>query len=86
MNGTGNLPQFTSRTLRLAWHVTSVMGLGFAALLVMLASPGAMSARTAAQIVSVTCALCGVVAFVGSRGRHLSWIAFLVIAVLASVG
>jgi len=81
-----SLPPFTSRTLRLAWHVTSVLGLGFAAILFMLASPAGMSARAAAQIVSVTCALCALMAFAFSRGRHLSWIVFLAVALLAWFG
>ena len=73
---------FTKRTLRLAWHITTVLALGFAALLVVLASGGG-SARTEARIISTTCTLCGLVAFVGSRGRHLSWIVFWAIAALA---
>jgi len=78
--------EFTKRTLRLAWHITSVMGLGLAAILVTLASPEAPFVRTAAEIISATSALCGLLAFAGSRGRHLSWIAFFAIAVLAWLG
>jgi len=78
--------EFTKRTLRFAWHITSVMGLGFATLLVTLASPGEGFVRMAAEIISATCALSGLLAFVGSRGRHLSWIAFFAIAVLAWLG
>jgi len=73
---------FTKRTLRLAWHITTVLALGFAALLVVLASGGG-SARTEGRIISITCAASGLVAFVGSRGRHLSWIVFWAIAALA---
>jgi hypothetical protein len=76
---------FTKRTLRLAWHVTSVLALGFAALLVGLASGGG-SPRTEGRIISAACALSAVVALVGSRGRHLSWIVFFMIAALAWAG
>ena len=77
---------FTKRTLRFAWHVTSVMGLGFAALLVALASPAGTTVRMIAEIISATSALSGLVALVGSRGRHLSWVAFLAVAVLVWAG
>jgi hypothetical protein len=78
--------EFTKQTLRLAWHITSVMGLGFAAILITLASPGGAFMRTAAEIISVTSAVSGVLAFVGSRGRHLSWIAFFAVAALTWLG
>ena len=42
---------FTKRTLRLAWHITSVLALGFAALLVGLAF-GGESPRTEGRIIS----------------------------------
>ncbi len=77
---------FTKRTLRLAWHITTVFALGVAALLVTLASRGGPAAGAQSRIISITCALSGVVAFVVSRGRHLSWIAFLAIAALAWIG
>jgi len=77
---------FTRRTLRFAWHITSVMGLGLAAILVMLDSPGDTFTRRTAEIVAATCALSGLVALAGSRGRHPAWIAFLAIAVLTWLG
>lgn len=82
-----NLPKlfggddFTRRTLRLAWHITSVLALGFAFLLAALASGG--SARTEARIIAAASAGSGLLALVVSRGRHLSWIVFFAIAVLA---
>jgi hypothetical protein len=77
---------FTRRTLRFAWHITSVMGLGLAAIIVELDAPGDAFARRTAEIISATCALSGLVALVGSRGRHLAWIAFFAIAVLTWLG
>ena len=88
----GDLPKlfggtdFTKRTLRLAWHITSVFGLGFAGLLVSLASSQGGTGHTQAQIIAATFALSGVVAFVGSRGRHLSWVVFFAVAALTWFG
>ncbi|HEX7152779.1 MAG TPA: hypothetical protein VF618_14915 [Thermoanaerobaculia bacterium] len=85
----GNLPElfrrheFTRRTLRLAWHIMSVLAFGFAALLVVLASSvAAEELRTIGRIIAVTFALCGVMSLVISRGRHLSWVVFFAIAAL----
>ena len=77
--------EFTKQTLRLAWHITTVLALGFAALLAVLASGGG-SPHTVARIASAACALSGVVALIGSKGRHLSWIVFFAIAALAWAG
>lgn len=74
---------FTQRTMRFAWHLTSVAWIGFAALLVALASPDGAPLRSQARIIAITFALSGVVSFVGSRARHLSWIFFFTIAALA---
>ena len=77
--------EFTKRTLRLAWHITTAFALGFAALLAVLAS-GRESPHVEARIIAAACALSGVVALIGSRGRHLSWIVFFAIAALAWAG
>ena len=87
-----DLPQFlgdrdyAKKTLRLVWHVTTVFGLGFAGLLFLLASPDGATPRALVQLISVTIGLSGIVALVVSRGRHPSWIAFLVVAALAWFG
>ncbi|HEX9982437.1 MAG TPA: hypothetical protein VGF69_04165 [Thermoanaerobaculia bacterium] len=70
------------RTLRFAWHITSVLAFGFAGIFWAIASPGTEVARTTLVIIAVTFVVCGVVALVGSRGRHLSWIVFFAIAAL----
>jgi hypothetical protein len=87
-----NLPKlfggddFTKRTLRLAWHITSVLGLGLAALLVVLATPGEASRAALVRLIAATCALSGLVSFVGSKGRHLSWAVFWAAAAAAWLG
>ena len=74
--------RFTQDTLRFAWHVTSVAFVGFAALLVALALPGGVSPRVLGWVIGTTFAVSGLVALIGSRGRHLSWIVFFSVAAL----
>ncbi|MEM1271516.1 MAG: hypothetical protein AAGI08_15835 [Bacteroidota bacterium] len=68
--------EFTKKTLRFAWHITTVAWWGMAALLV----AGLDSAQTSLRIISITFLVTGVIALAGSRGRHLSWIVFLAVA------
>ncbi|NNE70552.1 MAG: hypothetical protein HKN29_09355 [Rhodothermales bacterium] len=69
---------FTRQTLRFAWHVTTVTWWGIAALLLVNAEP----AQTSLRILSATAFVSFLVALVGSRGKHLSWVVFLAVAVL----
>jgi hypothetical protein len=73
---------FTKRTLRFAWHITSIAWLGFGALLLAFAT-GHTSAPVVLRILAWTFAAHAVVTIVGSRGRHVAWIPFLAIAGLA---
>lgn len=83
-----NLPElfgstdFTTRTLRFAWHLTSVAWLGLAATLILLANPP-VTAASIGLVIGVTFLVHFVVALVASRGKHLSWMAFLAIGALA---
>lgn len=74
---------FTRRTIRFAWHITSVAWLGFGALLLILARDGAVSRSALLQIAGVTFIASAILTAAGSRGRHLAWIVFLAIGVLA---
>ena len=79
--------EFTKRTLRFAWHLTTVAWLGAAASLLALASsPPGGSARVLSGTVAATFLASAVVALVGSRGRHPSWVIFLIIAGLVWAG
>ncbi|NOI29247.1 hypothetical protein [Vibrio coralliilyticus] len=75
-----NLPKlfgsddFTKRTLRFAW-------IGFAAIVFSLTQPE-YSQSTVVKIIAITFAIHCVVAFWGSKGRHLSWIVFGTVSVL----
>lgn len=65
--------QFTKRTIRFAWHITSVAWIALAATLF-------IDPRVA---VSVGFGVSAVVTAIGSRGRHYAWVVFLAIALLA---
>ena len=71
---------FTRRTLRFAWHLTSVAWWGFAAVLLAAAQA---SPATVAVVVSLTFLASALITLAGSRGRHLAWPVFLAIAVAA---
>jgi hypothetical protein len=71
---------FTKHTLRFAWHLTTVAWYGLGIVILQVAAHAAASVL--GTTIALTSLVSGVVAFVGSRGRHLSWPLFLVIAVL----
>lgn len=74
---------FTRRTLRFAWHLTSVAWWGFSALLYILAAGETDLRRATLGVVAITFGIHAVVTGGMSHGRHLAWIPFLAIAVLA---
>jgi hypothetical protein len=74
--------QFTIRTLRFAWHVTSIAWWGFAGILLHM-SHGAISRHAMATIIGYTFLATGIVALVGSRAKHLSWPFFILIGILS---
>lgn len=76
---------FTKRTLRFAWHLTTVAWWGFGSLLLVLSSEPAEVAPAVLKIVSIVFFISGAVTFVASRGRHLAWIVFLAIGVLCAL-
>jgi hypothetical protein len=65
-------PEFTRRTLRFAWHLTTVLAWGIAALLVQLA--GRHSPQTLAGTIGWVLVLSGLLPLFITRGRHLSWV------------
>jgi hypothetical protein len=78
--------EFTRRTLRFAWHLTTVAWVGLAGVLATYALSPDHSGRIQGQVISGTFALSGVVALVGSRGRHVSWVVFFLVAALVWLG
>src|SRR5260221_5752467 len=74
---------FTVRTLRFAWHLTTVAWWGFAALLMLLACQS-LSQRSVALVLAATFLVTYLLTFLVSRGRHLAWPVFVIIG-LASL-
>ena len=83
----GNLPkllggtEFTKQTLRFAWHITTILLWAFAALFLLMAD-GQIEVVDIAWVSAYTFLLIGLIALVASKGRHLSWIVFLVIGLI----
>jgi len=74
---------FTKRTLRFAWHLTTVAWWGFSLVLLAYAAPESEGARTLAlKAISLTFVVSAVLSGGFTRGKHLSWIVFLAIALL----
>jgi len=73
---------FTTRTLRFAWHITSIAWFGFAAILFQIAQ-GAVSLRRVAVVIGITFCSTGIVTLAASRARHLAWPVFLLIGCIA---
>lgn len=77
--------EFTTRTLRFAWHITTVAWWGAAAIFVCLApeaaTPGAVSAVLAATFIATAA-----ITLTISRGRHLAWPVFATIGLIAWYG
>lgn len=73
---------FTIRTLRFAWHLTTLAWWGFAALLILIAHPP-LKLESVATVIGCTFIAHFVLAVIGTRGKHLSWVVFLVIGVSA---
>lgn len=74
--------EFTKSTLRFAWHLTTVAWWGFAAILFHLAQSGGATGSVG-NIIGVTFLIHFAIALLGSKGKHLSWVFFLVIGLTA---
>ncbi len=82
MNWTGVPPDadFLNRTVRFAWHITTFAWIGLAVILVAPLIGMEGNAAFVPLTISATFLVTGIVALVASKGRHLAWIVFLVIA------
>ncbi len=72
--------EFLNSTVRFAWHITTLAWVGFA---VILAAPilGLENDPTFVPLtIAATFLVTGAVALIASKGRHLAWIVFFVIA------
>ena len=71
---------FTKRTLRFAWHLTTIAWFGFAALLLVLSDGNGIVTESVLYTVGAVFLISGLLAFAYTKGRHLSWIVFWAIA------
>jgi hypothetical protein len=76
---------FTSRILRFAWHITTLLLFGMGLVLVLQAC-GRGNADLTVRIFSVTFLLCAILSGGISRGKHFSWVLFLVASILLWYG
>jgi hypothetical protein len=72
---------FTTRTLRFAWHITTVAWWGFAAIVFLVARNQA-SPPSLLVVIGTVFLVSAIIAAAGSRFQHLSW---LVLASIASI-
>ena len=72
---------FTRKTLRFAWHITTIAWFGFSAILLQIHN-GGLSRGTVLEAIGAVFGISAVVALFASRGRHLSWIVFGAIAII----
>ena len=71
---------FTKRVLRFAWHITTLAWWGFAAILYLLAEPGADLRQNILLVIGMVFLLSGALSAGFSKGKHLSWLVFWAIA------
>ena len=72
--------EFTKKTLRFAWHITTVAWLGFAAILLQV-DGGQLSRVNVLGAVSAVFGVSAIIALIASRGQHLSWLVFSAISI-----
>lgn len=75
--------RFTRRTLRFAWHLTTLAWWGFGAQMALAAPDPAAVPDRVLHAIAWTFAASALVTGGASRGRHLAWIVFLAIAACA---
>ena len=75
---------FWKRTLRVTWHIPSILGWAFALILVDFAFLERLGGgeRFVVKAFALSQLLCAVVTLGGTKGKHPAWVAFLVLAVL----
>lgn len=82
----GDLPKllgsdwFTKRTLRFAWHLTTVAWWGFAAVLFILSSSNGDTQKQILVVIAVVFFVSGLFSSVFTKGKHISWIFFWLIS------
>lgn len=89
----GELPRllgsrtFAKRTLRFAWHLTTVLLAGVG-LMVIALSYSQIGPQTAwiLRYLSIVFVACSAISLIGARGKHFSWYVFIAIAACLWLG
>ena len=71
---------FTKRTLRFAWHLTTIAWWGFAGILLSFSTTFSIRVSELA-IISAVFLISSILSGMFSRGKHPAWIVFLIIAI-----
>ncbi|MDH4259911.1 MAG: hypothetical protein OEW16_06345 [Gammaproteobacteria bacterium] len=74
--------KFKDRTMRFAWHLTTIAWWGFGAMLA-LAARGMLTPTNTLFVLAVTMITTAGMILIVSRGRHLAWPVFFAIAIIS---
>ncbi len=78
---------YINRTTRISWHLTTIAWWSAAAIMIVLSLRTLdQTAIIVVRIISNIFLLSGLLSLIGSRGRHLSWIVFFLIALISWLG
>jgi hypothetical protein len=78
--------EYTRSILRWAWHLTSFAWIGFAYLLILIGAGRTPGTVELARTIAVFFGLTGLVAFATTRGKHIAWPLFAVVALACWFG
>jgi hypothetical protein len=65
---------FTTRTLRFAWHLTTVIAWGLAVVVLQLGQLPDTAGRSIGTTLAITLLVSGLLPLLFTRGRHLAWV------------
>jgi hypothetical protein len=72
---------FTTQTLRFAWHLTTVVWWGLAAL-ILLSTRRSLNTQDVLHTIAWIALISGLFPLVFTRGKHLAWLVFFAVALL----
>jgi hypothetical protein len=78
---------FTKRTLRFAWHLTTIAWWGYAGIILSFMVSDSISARTIVlMICSAVFLISSIITGTFTRGKHVAWVVFLIISICTFYG
>ncbi len=84
-NGATKLKERHLRSLRSTWHLVTLLGWGFGAILLVLSLPAIQDEihKHVSQVVSITFLICAIFWLFGTKGKHPAWVVLVVISIMA---